>query len=72
MTDTILTGEHQASVLGPTLHLLYTGVYPHVKVQCWRRLLITAPDTSTEHTTERLQTIINEVNNWTKKWCYKE
>lgn len=26
-------------------------------------------DTSIENSTERLQTAINAVNNWTQKWC---
>lgn len=71
----ILAGVPQGSILGPTLYLLYTSDIPKT---VGTKMATFADDTSilatginTRYATIKLQSAINKVHDWTKKWRIK-
>ena len=64
----------QGSVLGPVLYLLYTSAPPPPKLEnsivatFADDIAILAVESSNAESTGKLQTAINQVQKWTKKW----
>ena len=71
----VCAGVPQGSVLGPVLYLLYTNDIPQsdgvVTATFADDTALLATDQDIQSATNKLQTAVNNVTNWTKKWRIK-